>query len=118
MHGDVPPIPLVLMGAIPAGPCWTWVMTLAAPPATAMTYVKPSRGEPPSVYGGGGSPSSSSLLHSGACLVSRGSAALVSATTRLAPPDGEAEDSSNVGGAEAQVAKAESAAAHSVARAE
>lgn len=58
---------------------------LAAPPAAAMTYVKPSSGLEPSVYGGGGSPSSRSLLD-WPLLLSRGSAALVSVTT-----DGAAE---------------------------
>ncbi|KAH9827147.1 hypothetical protein Tdes44962_MAKER03117 [Teratosphaeria destructans] len=48
-----------------------------------MTYVKPSSGLEPSVYGGGGSPSSKSLLDCPS-LVSRGSAALVSATTEEA----------------------------------
>lgn len=66
------------MGAGPA--CCTCVRMLAAPPAAAMTYVKPSSGLEPSVYGGGGSPSSRSLLDV-PLLVSRGSAALVSATT-------------------------------------
>lgn len=60
---------------------------LAAPPAAAMTYVKPSRGLEPSVYGGGGSPSSKSLLDC-PLLLSRGSAALVSATTVDAAADG------------------------------
>lgn len=55
-------------------------MMLAAPPAAAMTYVKPSMGLDPSVYGGGGSPSSRSPLD-GPSLVSLGSAAFVSATT-------------------------------------
>ena len=40
-----------------------------------MTYVKPSRGLDPSVYGGGGSPSSRSLLENPS-FVSRGRAAL------------------------------------------
>ena len=59
-------------------------MILAAPPATAMTYVKPSRGLDPSVYGGGGSPSSVVLLD-GSPLMSRGKAALSSASTALVP---------------------------------
>lgn len=74
----IPPPSEVLIGAGPA--CCTCVRMLAAPPAAAMTYVKPSSGLEPSVYGGGGSPSSRSLLDCPS-LVSRGSAALVSATT-------------------------------------
>jgi hypothetical protein len=61
---------------------------LAGPPADAMTYVNDSRGLDPSLYGGGGSPSSISLLLDPS-LVSRGSAALVSATAVAA----EEEDS-------------------------
>lgn len=72
---------------------------LAAPPAAAMTYVNPSSGLEPSVYGGGGSPSSKSLLD-WPCFVSRGSAALVSATT----VEGDPKDSSN-GGAGAKAAR-------------
>jgi hypothetical protein len=68
----------VLIGAGP--PCCTCVMMLAAPPAAAMTYVNPSRGLEPSLYGGGGSPSSKSFSDRPS-LVSRGSAAFVSATT-------------------------------------
>lgn len=73
---------------------------LAAPPAAAMTYVKPSSGLEPSVYGGGGSPSSRSLLPAGPSFVSRGSAALVSATTELAAlaKGVTSGDSSNAGG--------------------
>ena len=57
------------------------MIILAGPPAVAMTYVNPSRGLEPSLYGGGGSPSSRSLLlEPYLSLVSRGSAALVSAT--------------------------------------
>jgi hypothetical protein len=52
---------------------------LAGPPADAITYVKESSGLKPSLYGGGGSPSSISLLLEPS-LVSRGRAALVSAT--------------------------------------
>jgi hypothetical protein len=58
---------------------------LAGPPADAMTYVNPSRGLDPSLYGGGGSPSSRSLLADS--LVSCGSAAFVSAKTLEAAPD-------------------------------
>ena len=55
---------------------------LDAPPAAAMMYTSPLTGLSPSVYGGGGSPSSRSLLEEPSlCLVSRGSAAFVSATT-------------------------------------
>lgn len=75
-------------------------MMLAAPPAAAMTYVKPSSGLGPSEYGGGGSPSSRSLL---LCppFVSLGRAALVSSTT-----EGAAEISSSNGGAGPDGAKA------------
>jgi hypothetical protein len=52
---------------------------LAGPPADAITYVNESSGLKPSLYGGGGSPSSMSLLLEPS-LVSRGRAALVSAT--------------------------------------
>lgn len=55
-------------------------MILAGPPADAMTYVNESNGLEPSLYGGGGSPSSISLEDEPS-LVSRGNAALVSATT-------------------------------------
>ena len=88
---DLPTLTAVLIGAGP--PCCTCVMMLAAPPAAAMTYVKPSSGLEPSVYGGGGSPSSRSLLP-WPSLVSLGRAALVSATTELVDP---AHDSSNEG---------------------
>ena len=67
-----------MIGAGP--PCCTCVIML---PAAAMTYVNPSSGLEPSVYGGGGSPSSRSLLPCRS-LVSLGSAAFVSATTELA----------------------------------
>ena len=50
-------------------------MMLAAPPAAAITYVKPSSGLEPSVYGGGGSPSSRLLMEDSA-LLSCGNAAL------------------------------------------
>lgn len=69
-------------------PCGTCVMMLAGPSALAMTYVKPSMGLDPSVYGGGGSPSSYSLLEEPS-LVSLGSAAFVSATTVAAAEDEE-----------------------------
>lgn len=84
------------MGAGP--PCCTCVIML---PAAAMTYVKPSNGLEPSVYGGGGSPSSRSLLS----LVSLGSAALVSTRTELAEASrapgvvGVADSDSSNGGA-------------------
>lgn len=55
------------------------MIILAAPPAAAIRYVNESNGLEPSVYGGGGSPSSEPLP-GGRSLVSRGSAALVSAT--------------------------------------
>lgn len=61
-------------------------MILAGPPADAMTYVKDSSGLEPSLYGGGGSPSSRSLLLDPS-LVSRGRAALVSATALAAADD-------------------------------
>lgn len=70
---------------------------LAAPPAAAMTYVNPSSGLEPSVYGGGGSPSSKSLLDCPG-LVSRGSAALVSATTVEGDP-GDSHSSNGGAGA-------------------
>ena len=77
-HNILPPL-RVFIGAGP--PCDTCVIILAGPPAVAMTYVNPSRGLEPSLYGGGGSPSSRSLLlEPYLSLVSRGSAALVSAT--------------------------------------
>jgi hypothetical protein len=63
-------------------------MILAGPPAVAMTYVKPSSGLDPSLYGGGGSPSSRSLL-ADLSLGSRGSAAFVSSKTLAADPDEE-----------------------------
>lgn len=66
--------------------CDTWVMMLAGPPADAMTYVNDSSGLDPSLYGGGGSPSSMSLLLEPS-LVSRGSAAFVSATAAAAAED-------------------------------
>lgn len=69
-------------------------MILAGPPAVAMTYVNESSGLEPSLYGGGGSPSSKSLLLPAPSLVSRGSAALVSATAALAA---EEDDSWNGG---------------------
>ena len=79
---------------------------LAAPPAAAMTYVNPSNGLDPSVYGGGGSPSSRSLLLPSLSFGSLGSAALVSATTELAAADAAAEDTtSSNGGAGPQGAK-------------
>jgi len=63
-------------------------MILAGPPAVAITYEKDSRGLSPSLYGGGGSPSSRSLLDEPSLsLVSRGSAALVSATASEAAED-------------------------------
>lgn len=62
-------------------------MMLAGPPAVAMTYVKDGNGLEPSLYGGGGSPSSKSLPE--ASLVSRGNAALVSATTEEAAAEDE-----------------------------
>jgi hypothetical protein len=68
-------------------------MMLAGPPADAITYVKESSGLEPSLYGGGGSPSSISLLPARS-LVSRGRAALVSATAVAAAED---EDSVNGG---------------------
>jgi len=75
-------------------PCETWVMMLAGPPAVAITYVNPSMGLEPSVYGGGGSPSSKSLPEEPS-LVSRGSAAFVSATaTAAADEDGPRSGSS------------------------
>jgi hypothetical protein len=70
-------------------------------PAAAITYVKPSSGLEPSVYGGGGSPSSRSLPS----LVSLGSAALVSTRTELAAASrapgvvGVADSDSSNGGA-------------------
>jgi hypothetical protein len=54
-------------------------MILAAPPAAAITYVKPSSGLDPSEYAGGGSLSSS--LFDDSPFVSCGRAAFVSATT-------------------------------------
>ena len=87
------------MGAGP--PCCTCVIML---PAAAMTYVKPSNGLEPSVYGGGGSPSSRSLL-AWLSLVSLGSAALVSTRTELAEASraagvvGVADSDSSNGGA-------------------
>ena len=73
---------------------------LAAPPAAAMAYVKPSRGLEPSVYGGGGS-RSSELFADDVPLVSVGSAAFTSASAA----DGATESSggtacTNDGGAE------------------
>ena len=65
-------------------PCCTCVIILAAGPATAITYVNESSGLEPSVYGGGGSESSALLLE-GSALVSKGRAALVSASTLIAP---------------------------------
>lgn len=97
----VPPPRAVLMGAGP--PCCTWVIMLAAPPAAAMTYVKPSSGLEPSVYGGGGSPSSRSLLDCPS-LVSRGSAALVSATTVDAPAEPSVSSNGGAGGSRGAVA--------------
>ena len=106
---NIPPM-AVLIGAGP--PCCTCVIMLAAAPAAAMTYVNPSSGLLPSVYGGGGSPSSRSLLPCPS-LVSLGSAALVSATTELAA----ASDSSN-GGAGPEGAKTvRDALTHSVTKA-
>lgn len=61
-------------------------MILAGPPAVAMTYVNDSSGLDPSLYGGGGSLSSRSLLLDPS-LVSRGRAALVSATAAAAADD-------------------------------
>lgn len=75
-------------------------MMLAAPPAADMTYVSPSTGLSPSVYGGGGSPSSRSLLGPSLSLLSLGSAAFVSATTG----GHEEEDGALNGGAAAKVA--------------
>lgn len=75
---------------------------LAAPPAAAITYVNPSNGLDPSVYGGGGSPSSRSLLEEASLsLVSRGRAALVSATTL----GNEDEDGASKGGAGAKAGR-------------
>lgn len=94
IHGISPP--KVLIGAGP--PCDTCVMILAGPPAVAMTYVKPSKGLDPSLYGGGGSPSSRSLLEEPSLsLLSRGRAALVSATADATAED---EDSSKGGATE------------------
>lgn len=73
------------------------MIILAGPPADAMTYVNDSSGLDPSLYGGGGSPSSISLLLEPS-LVSRGRAALVSATADAAAED-EDEDSVNGGAA-------------------
>jgi hypothetical protein len=91
---------------------------LAAPPAAAMTYVNPSSGLEPSVYGGGGSPSSRSLLPCPS-LVSRGSAALVSATTELGVAEDWAAWDSSKDGAGPHGAKAvrDSEVPHSVTRA-
>ena len=102
-----PPPSEVLIGAGPA--CCTCVRMLAAPPAAAMTYVKPSRGLDPSVYGGGGSPSSKSLLDCPS-LVSRGSAALVSATTVDGVARCDSVSSNGNGGAGPAVAVRESVA--------
>ena len=55
-------------------------MILAGPPVAAITYVNESSGLDPSVYGGGGS-DSSALLPEASAFVSRGRAALVSAST-------------------------------------
>lgn len=63
-------------------------MILAAPPAVAIRYVNDSRGLEPSEYAGGGSLSSSSL--DGSPFVSRGRAALVSATTSAVDDGGAA----------------------------
>lgn len=86
----------MLIGAPPLD-CDTCVMMLAGPPADAMTYVKDSSGLEPSLYGGGGSPSSRSLLLEPS-FVSRGRAALVSATAFAAAE----EDDSVKGGAGAK----------------
>lgn len=83
--------------------CDTWVMMLAGPPADAMTYVNDSSGLYPSLYGGGGSPSSMSLLLEPS-LVSRGSAALVSAKAHA----GVEDDDSVKGGAAAKAGGGES----------
>lgn len=112
---DLPAPKLVFIGAGP--PCCTCVIMLAAPPAAAMTYVNPSNGLEPSVYGGGGSPSSRSLLLPSLSLGSLGSAALVSATTELAAVAAAAEDAtSSKGGAGPQGANAvrDSGPPHSV----
>jgi hypothetical protein len=58
-------------------------MILAGPPVEAMMYVNESSGLEPSLYGGGGSPSSRSRVLERS-LVSRGSAAFVSATAAAA----------------------------------
>ena len=73
---------------------------LAGPPAVAMTYVNESSGLDPSLYGGGGSPSSISLLLEPS-FVSRGRAALVSATAAAAAED----DDSVKGGAGAKAGR-------------
>lgn len=88
-------------------------MILAAPPAAAMTYVKPSSGLEPSVYGGGGSPSSRSLLDLPS-LVSRGSAALVSATTVDAAACPSVSSNGNGGAGPAGAVAVSPAAAHAV----
>jgi hypothetical protein len=75
-------------------------MMLAGPPAVAMTYVNESSGLDPSLYGGGGSPSSISLLLEPS-FVSRGRAALVSATAAAAAED----DDSVKGGAGAKAGR-------------
>lgn len=80
---------------------------LAPPPAAAMTYVKPSSGLEPSVYGGGGSPSSRSLLD-WPSLVSRDSAALVSATTVEAPGEPSVSSNGGAGGSRGAVAVSDS----------
>ena len=71
-------------------------MILAGPPAAAITYVNESSGLDPSVYGGGGSPSSA-LLVEGSRLVSRGSAALVSASAVAAAANSNGDASANAG---------------------
>lgn len=73
-------LPARLFPCAAGPPCETCVMILAGPPVAAMTYVNESSGLDPSVYGGGGSDSSALLLEDCA-FVSRGRAALVSAST-------------------------------------
>ena len=73
-------LPAKLFPGAAGPPCETCVMILAGPPVAAITYVNESRGLDPSVYGGGGSDSSALLLEDSA-FVSRGRAALVSAST-------------------------------------